>query len=158
MDTAPCDIHYALSEHLDINELRTMSIVFRDEIIYKFKLLRMKNAIRTIEKIYDKNNAFKIWDQINCADTYNPSITTRITKNIDIRVRSVRYHDVYYQKFPEYLVNNCRHMFSQHQKDLLTNYIQNNLDNDKTKRKRSSITKFLRLPQIKIEHLNHAGW
>ena len=49
-------------------------------------------------------------------------------------------------------------MFSQHQKDLLTNYIQNNLNNDKTKRKRSSIAKFLRLPQIKIEHLNHAGW
>ena len=154
----PSDIHSCIAELLDVPSLRRMTEVFNREIIYKYKLIRIKHAIKTIEKIYSRNNAFKIWDEVGNINTYNPSVTNKITKNIDIRVRSVRYPDVYYQGFPEYLVNNCRHMFTQGEKDFLTNYIDNNLSSNKTERKKSNINKFLRLPQIKIEHLNHAGW
>ena len=154
----PGDIHSCIAELLDVSGLRLMSEVLGNEIIYKYKLIRMKHAIKTIEKIYSRNNAFKIWDEVGNINTYNPSVTNRITKNIDIRVRSVRYPDVYYQKFPEYLVHNCRHMFTQNEKDFLTNYIDNNLSSNKAERKKSNINKFLRLPQITIQHLNHAGW
>ena len=158
LKTVPGDIHYHLSSLLDISDLKIMSQTLKDEVIYKYRLIRMKHAIKTIEKIYDRNNAFKIWDEVGNINTYNPSVTNRISKNIDIRVRSVRYPDIYYLKFPEYLVHNCRHMFTQDEKDFLTNYIDNNLSSNKAERKKSNINKFLRLPQIKIKHLNHAGW
>ena len=38
------------------------------------------------------------------------------------------------------------------------NYIDNKLSSNKAERKKSNINKFLRLPQIKIKHLNYAGW
>ena len=158
LKTVPGDIHYHLSSFLDISDLKIMSQTLKDEVVYKYRLIRMKNAVRKIGRIYFKNNPFKIWDEITKSDNWDPHITSKITKNIDIRVKSVRYPNKLYQQFPEYLVHNCRHMFTQDEKYFLTNYIDNKLSSNKAERKKSNINKFLRLPQIKIKHLDHAGW
>ena len=47
----PGDIHSCIAELLDVSGLRLMSEVLGNEIIYKYKLIRMKHAIKTIEKI-----------------------------------------------------------------------------------------------------------
>lgn len=158
LETFPDDIHHHLSSLLDISDLKIMSQILKDEVIYKYRLIRIKNAVRKIGRIYYKNNPFKIWDEITNSDNWNPNITSKITKNTSIRVKSVIYPDECYQQFPEYLVHNCRQMFTQYEKDFLTNYIDNKLNSNQTDRKKSNINKFLRLPQIKIKHLNHAGW
>ena len=152
----PTDIHTELSQFCDINELKKIVIVSKNMNVYKNYLNKLKNACSTISLYYSKNNPFRIYEN----DEYDPNFKNKITKNIDIRVRTANYKLNHFQIYPELLVQKCSNvdLITNENKNILLEYIANNLNTDKNKRTRRELRQFLLLPQITIKHLNFTGW
>ena len=152
----PTDIHTELSQFCDINELKNIVIVSKNMNVYKNYLNKLKNACSTISLYYSKNNPFRVYEN----DEYEPNFENKITKNIDIRVRTANYKLNHFQNYPEFLLQKCSNvdLFTNENKNILLEYITNNLNIDKSKRTRRELRQFLLLPQITIKHLNFAGW
>ena len=153
LSTVNNDIHYILSKSLDYKDIAAMCLVIKNPVyvsILKDIHTKFSKSVKKIENFYFYNNPYKIFNNIK---NYND-----ITKNVDIRVRVVEYDLIFCQRLPEFLTEKCSFMFTTDDYTKLKNYIRDNLDSDKSKRKRSEIMKFLMNPEITIEHLDYNGW